>query len=210
MTLNADLTPRTPHTPQVEPFRPVPEPFPVSPCARHLLRSTSSGPLLLALHQRLGIAKSSSNAFSPNVNCQVMFFYTAFWAVALLLIAANAGTDAAAQAGVSKRQVIGDEYKGLLQSMDHKVSTARRLLRGFGATQGERTKRILDSIEEATGPAGLLMEFNNAHDSQIDSIMRVLLEAELIGTSPSYASLTSKPSSYVPPPTTGGTSLLIL
>jgi len=125
-----------------------------------------------------------------------MFFYTAFWAVALLLIAANAGTDAAAQAGVSKRQVIGDEYKGLLQSMDHKVSTARRLLRGFGATQGERTKRILDSIEEATGPAGLLMEFNNAHDSQIDSIMRVLLEAELIGTQVMYP----PPYGMYPPP----------
>eukprot|EP00798_Chlamydomonas_sp_ICE-L_P011621 gene11621-34329_t len=114
----------------------------------------------------------------------VMFVYKAFWAVALLLIAANAVSVAAAQAGGSKREVIGDEYKGLLQSMDHKDSTARRLLKDFGATEGERTKRILDSIEEATGPAGLLMDFS-AHDSQIDSIIRVLMEAEHMDIPPS-------------------------
>eukprot|EP00798_Chlamydomonas_sp_ICE-L_P005715 gene5715-18999_t len=108
---------------------------------------------------------------------QVMLFNEASWAVALLLIVANAVSVAAAQAGGSQREVIRNEYKGLLQSMDHKDSTARRELKDFGATQGEKTKRLLDSIDEATEPAGLLMDLS-AHDSEIDRIIRDLMVAE--------------------------------
>ncbi|NJA59805.1 hypothetical protein HC023_27950 [Streptomyces sp. NEAU-H3] len=113
----------------------------------------------------------------------MMFVFKAFWAVALLLIAVNAVSVATAQAGGSKRELIGDEYKGLLQAMDHKVSTARRLLKDVGATQGERTRQILDSIEDGMGGA-VLTKHNGAHDNQIDGIVRVLMEAEHMGMYP--------------------------